>query len=102
ERLTAILQVAFLLEIVHPGHPPLHALLRALGCAHRVLSRGFRRPVKIKKLAHLLNSFPWSHHHTCVFLCMTFEPGRSGHSSALPLSHGAGTATRFAGTICAW
>src|SRR4030095_9286515 len=91
ERLTAILQVALLVEIVHPGHPALHVLLCARGCPHCVLPSGFRHPIDINKMAHI--SAPLMPHCRSVSSRhMTFEPATAGHlpwmnGPLLKLSH---------------
>src|SRR5262249_15883011 len=57
ERLAAVLQVALGVELLHPAHPLLHALLRLLGGAHRALSGGLGISVEIKKLTHWFAPF---------------------------------------------
>src|ERR1044071_6621570 len=47
QRLAAILQVTFLVELVHPRHPALHALLRPFGAAHVFLPCGIRHAIQI-------------------------------------------------------
>jgi hypothetical protein len=70
--------VALLVEVVHPCHPALHALLRALRRTHVVLACGLGHPVEIKKLAHVGSPSDF----TAIsggFTYMTFEDAKTGH-----------------------
>src|SRR5262249_8039799 len=82
QRLPAVLQMALLVEIVHPGHPTLHVLLCAFGAAHRILPRSFRHSVEIEKLAHVAAPFGAFMTIPSSSTYMTFQPATAGQETA--------------------